>query len=111
MEPVLCEICKKIVSPLDCWCVIDTRQKTRHYECKDTVNCKPKVKPPQPTPAPTSSEPAPFEIEIPDEELPDSYMYTDSVPQWAEAYPRPSFLQRIKQWFTNSPGYTKVKTS
>ncbi len=109
MEPVLCEICKKVVSPLNCWCVIDTRQKTRHYECKDSFGCKPPN--PRPETTPPLLDAAPFELDIPDEELPDSYIYTDSVPQWAEAYPRPTWLQRIKQWFFTPPGYTKVKTS
>ena len=103
MEPVLCEICNKLVSPEACWCVIDTQNKTRHFECK--VSCKPKAKPPEPAPAP---EPVleSFVIDIPD----DVIIRTEEVPEWAEAYSRPSWFQLIKQWFTVRSGYTKVKT-
>jgi hypothetical protein len=109
MESVIyfCEICKKVVSPLDCWCVIDTARKTRHYECK--VNCAPIIVPPPiPTPPPTNLEP--FELEIKDESG-ESYIYTETVPEWAETYPRPTFFQRIKLWFQRPKGYSKVKTS
>jgi hypothetical protein len=109
MDFVLCELCETKVSPLTCWCVIDTREKTRHYECKDTRSCKPKVKAPESAPvlAPASLEPAPFEIEIPD----DVIIRTETVPEWAEAYPRPTWFQRIRQWFSTPAGYTKVKTN
>ncbi len=107
MEPVLCEICNKSVLPETCWCVIDTRNKIRYFECK--VNCKPPepvpVQAPEPAPQPPP-DPEPFEIDIPD----DVIIRTETVPEWAEDYPRPTFIQRMKLWFTRPSGYTKVKT-
>ncbi len=35
----------------------------------------------------------------------------ERVPDWVEAYSRPSFFQRVKQWFQTPRGYIKVKTS
>jgi hypothetical protein len=105
MEPVLCEICNKSVLPETCWCVIDTRNKTRHFECK--VNCKPSAPlRAAPAAAPPEPDPEPFEIDIPD----DVIIRRETVPEWAEDYPRPTFIQRMKLWFTRPSGYTKVKT-
>ena len=102
MEPVLCEICKKVVSPLTCWCVIDTKTHKRVYECKEKC-----VAPPPPPPPPPPLEP--FEITIVNEI--EHSNPNDQVTEWSEAYARPSLLQLVRQWFQTPSGYTKVKTS
>ena len=108
MEPVCCCICKKVVSPLDCWCVIDTKTHSRQYECKKS--CKLPT-PPRPVPNPPPPPLEPFELEIVDEPEIETEQEPVSVGDWANAYPRNSLLQRIRQWFTTPPGYTKVKIS
>jgi hypothetical protein len=99
MTDSVCSICESKVSPLECWCVIDTHTHTRKYECK-----KPCVRPRPPPPPPPPVEV--FEIEI--EEQPPS---APPVEDWVEAYARPSLFRRIVGFFTTEPVYTKVKTS
>ena len=95
MADSVCSICESKVSPLECWCVIDTHTHTRKYECK-----KPCVRP---QPPPTAPPVEVFEIEIEEPAPP--------VEDWVEAYARPSLLRRIVGFFTTEPVYTKVKTS
>lgn len=108
MEPVLCDICKKVVSPLDCWCVIDTKTHSRQYECK-------KICTPPPAPQPLSLPLEPFELEIEDGirdvEQVAQRIEEQRVTEWTEAYRRPGLFQRVRQWLQTPTGYTKVKTS
>ena len=112
MEPVCCEICKNIVLPIDCWCVIDTKTKIRVYECK--TPCK---KPVEPTPVSDEILVAQIQLELQSLEELGSQIQAqlerneERVTEWTEAYVRPSFFQRVKQWFRTPSGYTKVKTS
>ncbi len=106
MEPVLCEICRKIQKIEDCWCVIDTKTHSRRYECRKL--CKSPIPPRRvPDPEPITE---PFEISIPDEPE-TATVQVPIVENWAEPYPRVTLFQQIRNWFQTPTGYTKVKTS
>ncbi len=117
MEPVLCDICKNRVLPIDCWCVIDTKTKIRFYECK--TPCKKPVEPVAVEPTAASDEILVAQIQLELQALEELgtqiQAHLDSneerVTEWTEAYARPSLFQRLKQWFRTPRGYTKVKTS
>jgi hypothetical protein len=125
MTTVICEVCEKNVPQITCWCVIDTKNKTRHFECK--INCKPI---PAPKSTPTIPPQTSTELELSKQNLKEkvkvkvnekekeseirkesTIVITETVPEWAEAYPRPNIFKRILYWFYVPDGYTKVKTS
>lgn len=85
---VYCKVCENQKDPNDCWCVIDTVKKTRHFECK-VVCVKPAVSPES-------------EVRHPE---------TLDVDEWSPAYPRQGIVTRVLNWFSIPSGYTKVKTS
>ena len=87
---VYCKVCEHQKNPNDCWCVIDTVKKTRHFECK-VVCVKPAV---IPEPSHEVRDPEDIQLE-----------------EWSSAYPRQTIVSRVLNWFSTPLGYTKVKTS
>ncbi len=89
MSTIQCAICKEDKSIDDCWCVIDSKTKSRYYECKK--KCKP---------------PIPIEITIPS----DTIQEEEELPEVHDIPPKGLF-ERAMEWFTGKPndGYTKMK--
>ena len=92
---VYCKFCEHQKDLNDCWCVIDTKTKSRTYECK--VKCiQPKQTPVLSKEESGVREPEPVQRDILD---------------WSEFYAKESFFTQIVNWFRSPSGYTKVKTS
>lgn len=102
MTTVICKHCEHTVQADSCWCVIDSKTKTRYYECK--ANCLS-------LPPPETIQIQLDEIQTMADAIEEQIQRLDRVIETIEAYPRQTFFQRIRNWFSTPAGYTKVKTS
>ncbi len=105
---IQCNICKKNVESTSCWAVIDTKTRTRYYECKDP--CEP---PPQPQPQPPQPQPPlePFELSIVDEEEEsiEEQEETTEVQSWASK-PKESMISKVLTFFgLQTHEYKRIK--
>lgn len=103
MTTVVCKHCEHTVPVDTCWCVIDTKTKERFYECK--VNCV------QVAPTPETIQIQLDDIQTMADTIERQLEATERTIDWVEAYPKRSFFQRVRNWFSTPSGYTKVKTS
>jgi len=109
---VNCHICLEDVHIESCWCVIS--EHTRHYECKDTVQCNkitvtkfprgnPCASPPAPIALPVVVDPIvvdpPIVVKPPIEE-------EKEIVEWS----RVTILSKIKRFLFGKNIYTKVKS-
>lgn len=93
MNTVICSKCEHTVNANNSWCVIDTKTKSRTYECKQ--ECLQRL------PLPSESK---VDIEIP------STMIEPAAEDWASSYPKQGIFQRITNWFYRSTwDYERVK--
>ena len=104
MTTVICKHCEHTVPIESCWCNIDTITKTRFYECKSSCLSRP-------TPTPETIEIQLDDIQTVADTIQSELERQGRILDWIEAYPRQSFFQRLRSWFTTPSGYTKVKTS
>lgn len=98
MTDVVCSICEKKVSSLECWCIIDTIQKKRYFECKNICMTNPPV----------------LHIQIPKEkeEVREAEVSKEKkevleieVTEWTDAYPK----QTIWTWIKEKVGLGKIQ--
>lgn len=103
MTTVICKHCEHTVPIDDCWCVIDTNTKIRFYECKKKCLITP-------APTPETIEVQLEEIQSIAETIETELERQGRILDWIEAYPKQTFFQRVRNWFSTPSGYTKVKT-
>jgi hypothetical protein len=94
MNTVICGKCEHSVNVDDCWCVIDTKRKSRSYECKK--ECLQRT---------SESKIEPIEIEIPSSMIETA----EPIADWVTAYATQGIFQQISNWFNHRSGYERVK--